>query len=154
MIIMSPDQLKQINEAALSAYPNECCGLLVGTGGTSGTGGDLSPLRLSRVAASPNMTQHRQRDRFEVDPKLRFDLMRELENTDQRIIGLYHSHPDHPAIPSDTDIAMIYEPELIWLITTVSQDKPVETLAYRPKPDASGFIPLKICLQTQSGDNP
>ncbi len=148
MIIMSSDHLKQINDAALADYPNECCGLLAGTGQVGET------LQLTRVAASLNMSQDHQRDRFEVDPKLRFDLMRELENTDQRIIGHYHSHPDHPAVPSETDNTMIYEPDLVWLITAVNQDRSVETLAYSPKPDASGFDPLEICLQNPSGDCP
>ena len=59
---------------------------------------------------------HSNRDRFEVDPQARFDLERQLRGGAEQVIGHYHSHPDHPAKPSATDLAKAYEPSLIWII--------------------------------------
>ncbi|MFP6736243.1 MAG: M67 family metallopeptidase [Rhodospirillales bacterium] len=102
-----------LNEAA-AAYPAECCGLLVGRGG--GADG----WTVSRVVPAANVAAtglgHSNRDRFEVDPQVRFDLERALRGGAEQVIGHYHSHPDHPAKPSATDLAKAYEPSLIWII--------------------------------------
>jgi proteasome lid subunit RPN8/RPN11 len=138
MIILSPQHLKQITDEAEAAYPNECCGLLVGTGNIHAT------LCVTRVVPSPNVTEHHQQDNFEIDPQVLFDTMRALENNNEEIIGHYHSHPDHPALPSEKDLSMVYEPELAWLITSVSKGQALMTNAFRPKPDASSFESLEI----------
>lgn len=136
MIIISQEHLKEFCDAAEAAYPNECCGMLAGSGEPD------SALTITRVVHSTNVTEKSGRDSFEVDPKVRFDLMRALDNTedtDERIIGHFHSHPDHPALPSETDLAMVYEPDLVWLITSVFEGQALETKAFQPKSDASGF---------------
>ena len=89
MIGLPRPLLLRIRAAAEEAYPGECCGLLVGhrddQGGLEVTAIEPSP----NVAASGN-------DRFEVDPRVRLDVMRALENTPESIIGHYHSHPESP----------------------------------------------------------
>ncbi|MBF0247503.1 MAG: M67 family metallopeptidase [Alphaproteobacteria bacterium] len=102
-----------ISAQAERAYPRECCGLLVGT---RDPGGDVT---VTRVVPSPNVARHGGFDRFEVDPQVRFDLMRELRSGAEDIVGHYHSHPDHPAKPSQTDLDLAFEPDLAWLITAV-----------------------------------
>ena len=117
--------LERINAQAQSAYPDECCGLLAGR-----TQADAS-ITVTRVVSSPNVAASPGGDRFEVDPKVRFDLMRELDGTDEDIVGHYHSHPDHPAEPSKTDLAMAFEPDLVWLITAVIAGTAGRTQAWR-----------------------
>lgn len=125
VIRISPAQLKQITEQAQAAYPGECCGLLAGRAGLDGS------ITVTRVVASPNAAASPGNDRFEVSPKVRFDLMRALDGTDEAIIGHYHSHPDHPPKPSKTDLSMAFEPELVWLITAVTSATAGETFAWR-----------------------
>ncbi|NQV99190.1 MAG: M67 family metallopeptidase [Rhodospirillales bacterium] len=137
--------LKAIVDAAEGAYPAECCGLLVGTsnGATS--------VEVSRVVASPNLADGNGNDRFEVDPQIRFNVMKELDQaaqsdgTQQRIIGHYHSHPNHPAQPSETDLKMAYEPDLIWIITSVVDGQATLTTAHCVDADRTQFrqIPLQ-----------
>lgn len=129
MIVLGPGQLKQIADAAESAYPGECCGLLVG----HLQGADQ--ILVTRVVESRNVAADAggpggDRDRFEVDPEVRLALMRELEGGDERIVGLYHSHPDHPAQPSGRDLDSAFEPELVWLITAVDSGQAVHTTAH------------------------
>ncbi len=128
MILLSRDQLKQIVDAAEAAYPGECCGLIVGCVRENGD------VKASRVVPSPNVAggdaQGARRDRFEVDPELRLKLQRELESGPERIVGLYHSHPDHSAQPSAFDLESVWEPEFVWVITAVEEGQAVHTTAH------------------------
>ncbi len=117
MILIPPRLLQRIAGAAEHAYPEECCGLLIGRGD------DASRVDVTRIAASRNVAEGRERDSFEVDPKLRFDLMRELNDGPDRIVGHYHSHPDHPARPSVRDTEMAWEPDLVWVIVSVEDGR-------------------------------
>lgn len=124
MLLIPSAFLKRIIDHAEAAYPKECCGLLAGR--TEGA----TDLVVTRVEASPNVTETDQTDRFEVDPQVRFDLMRVLEGTNKRIIGHYHSHPDHPAQPSVHDLAQAHEPDLVWLIVSVVNGQAVLPAAH------------------------
>lgn len=146
MVVFIPAaQLQQIAMAAEAAYPEECCGLLVGR---LRENGDIEVTRAapSRNVALDDAGAPRRRDRFEVDPELRFALMRETEGTALRIVGHYHSHPDHPAEPSVHDLASALEPELIWLIVAVEKGLAGDVAAHVFDAPAGQFrkIPLKI----------
>ena len=124
-IAISTDQLAAIQGQAEQAYPVESCGLLVGHEQSPGF------FIVTRIAPSTNMSKHNTADSFEVDAQVRFDVMRSVENTGDDIIGHYHSHPDHPAKPSQTDMDMAFEGQFIWLITAVNKAQAVETKAWR-----------------------
>lgn len=130
MIRISAALLEQIHAQALEAYPGECCGLLAGHVLDDGT------ITVTRMVASPNVAEPPGDDRFEVSPKVRFDLMRELSGSGEAIVGHYHSHPDHPATPSETDLAMAFEPQLVWLITAVVAGVAKSTQAWRLNRDS------------------
>jgi proteasome lid subunit RPN8/RPN11 len=144
VIVIPPVVLRQIRDAAEAAYPDECCGLLVGEGDASGT------VVVARAVASPNVAQDRRRDRFEVAPEVRYRVMRELGDGPRRIVGHYHSHPDHPARPSDHDLAMAFEPDLIWVIISVEDGRAAATTAHRLDADAGEF--REIPLGTPDGE--
>ncbi len=96
-IKLSQQVVEHINEHAKEAFPNECCGFLYGK--------DRSDLRLIQLARSvDNSKEGDQRRRFEISP---LDYMRAeryaLENGTQ-LLGVYHSHPNHPAIASEHDL--------------------------------------------------
>ena len=103
-------------------------------------------VRVNRIAASLNVADPPGDDRFEVSPKLRFDVMRELDGTDEMIVGHYHSHPDHPATPSKTDLDMAFEPQLVWLITAVDQGTPGTTQAWRLNRDSGEVQAVELAV--------
>ena len=125
MIIIGQTQLSEIEALAETAYPQECCGLLVGQEDEN------RDVRITRVVASRNISATDRDDRFEIDPQVRFDLMRELRGSSERMVGHYHSHPDHPARPSATDAEMAFEPDLIWIIAAVVKGRATETAAFQ-----------------------
>lgn len=139
MLVIAAPLLKQIIDAAEAAYPAECCGLLIGTGAAG------RRLTVTRVLPSPNLAAGRT-DRFEIDPVLQLNAMREFAAGPERLIGHYHSHPDHPAEPSPTDLAMAFDPELTWLITAVAQGQAIHTTAHRLSPGGGGFRPVALKL--------
>ncbi len=120
MIHIPAPLLAQITAAAEAAYPKECCGLLAGRDDESGGSGG-GGVRVTRVEPSPNLAEGDQLDSFLVDPKIQFDLMRDLRDGPERIIGHYHSHPDHPARPSERDRQSVFYPEHIWVIVGVEK---------------------------------
>ncbi len=124
MIFLPRAVAGHIAEAAEAAYPDECCGLLVGRAEASGD------RLVTRAAASPNVAEENTRDSFLVDPKVQFDLMRELGDGPESIVGHYHSHPDHPARPSDHDLQSVFYPDHVWVIVAVDEGRAGEVVAY------------------------
>lgn len=142
MIRLGAPQLKAITDAAEHAYPTECCGLLAGFRDGSGV------IRVSRVIASRNVATSSHRDSFEVDPQVRFDLMRACdEAAGEQLVGHYHSHPDHPARPSARDLSMAYEPDLVWVIVGVAEGRAKATNAFLLAPDGKAFREIELAVE-------
>ena len=145
MIRISHMNLQKMVAAAEFAYPNECCGLLAGLNLKD------SSYEVSRVVESRNVHPTGSNDRFEVDPKVRFNLMRELGEIGkisagpERLLGHYHSHPDHPATPSEHDFACAFESNLFWIILSLSDGSVRQVGAYQLNINATQFhqIPLR-----------
>lgn len=117
--------MRQIREDGERCYPEESCGLLVGRRLACGT------VEVSEAHPGANVADVARHRRFEIDPALRFRLMRTLAGGTETIVGHYHSHPDQPAVPSGHDLAMAFEPELVWLITSITAGQAAETAAFR-----------------------
>ena len=144
---LSPEQLQAIERAAEQAYPEEACGLLVGR---------CEPGEryfVNAVEASANVAEQPRTRRFEVDPKLRLRLERDLRESPESVIGVYHSHPNGSAEPSETDRSMIFEPAMVWLITAVAEGRAGATMVWRPTEDGSAFLPLGLELGSETTEN-
>jgi proteasome lid subunit RPN8/RPN11 len=106
-IMLSSAAAAAIAAHAESIYPNECVGLLLGRI----VGDDKQALSAyavenswqGQVALTEAEHEHSQRDRFYLDPRdyLKADRQARAQGLD--IVGCYHSHPDHPAQPSERD---------------------------------------------------
>lgn len=131
---------RELRESAEGAYPEECCGLLVGRPGVSGL------VAVTRAVPSANVAEGDRRHAFEVDPRVRFQTMRAVEGTEERIVGHYHSHPDHEPHPSGHDLARAFEPDLAWLIIGVTAGRADRYAAFRLRSDGMAFRdePLEI----------
>jgi proteasome lid subunit RPN8/RPN11 len=145
VILLPAALLDRIATAAQTAYPEECCGLLIGFREPDGR------VRVTEIAESANVAPPPRRNRFEVDPALRFSVMRRLRGTREKIVGHYHSHPDGPARPSAYDAASAYEPELFWLIVAVVKGEAHQVAAFRFDPSLCEFHPMLFA--TEKGDS-
>jgi proteasome lid subunit RPN8/RPN11 len=110
-------QLKEIYSHAAEVYPHECFGFLIG-------GSDQKGLA-HRVVPGTNLNTERA-DRFQMDPKEFVQVERQADQDGLNIIGFYHSHPDWPPIPSQTDIAWAWEGSY-YVIVSVHQGRPLNT---------------------------
>jgi proteasome lid subunit RPN8/RPN11 len=111
MLTIPRPLLKQIHKHMEETYPHECCGLIIGTTGEKKAVELFRPCR--------NLNNERAADRYELDPRDMLVAQREFEEGPWDIIGIYHSHPDHPSKPSqfDTDRAW---PGYSYIIGSVS----------------------------------
>ena len=143
-INLSPDHLRAIEAHGESTYPNEGAGFLLGVlEGNAVQVSHLLPIDNKREAEA-------QYNRYELSPQ---DFARaELEADKQGIslVGVFHSHPDHPARPSEFDRDHAW-PNFTYLITSVEKDKAKVTTAWRLRPDRTAFDEDTIKLTEVSG---
>lgn len=124
-----------IRKAAAAAYPEECCGLLVGA--RTGDG-----VVVTRVVPAPNIAPKPAHDRFELDPAVHLKIQREARAAGQEVVGHYHSHPDGHAEPSAVDRASVYDHDLVWLIAAVDGRGRTDIAAFVP--EGEGFRRLSV----------
>jgi proteasome lid subunit RPN8/RPN11 len=128
-----------IADAAERAYPNEACGLLIGRSDGSGW-------RITRAIVGDNVHPEPRR-RFEVDPRLVFEWMRRLRGGAESVVGHFHSHPDGPAAPSETDRASAYDRSALWIIAAVPQGRLGPMRAFRLERDGAGFAEVTVNVE-------
>lgn len=96
MISLAQAELEQLKLLAEVAYPEEFCAILVGTR-------DGNNSRLKRVLPTPNAHEHPRRA-YAIAPAAVILAQRKSRDEDLQILGFVHSHPDHAAMPSKTDL--------------------------------------------------
>jgi len=114
MILIDSNPLAEIKAEGIRTFPDECCGFLFGHEQADGT------RTITKIRGVDNAKSGDKKRRFEISPK---DYMRAekfaLEN-DLLLLGIYHSHPNHPAIPSEHD-RVAAQPWFSYVIVSVMQ---------------------------------
>lgn len=105
-------------------YPHECCGVLLGHFEDDGS------KTVTRVARCGNTREDSPRNRYGIDPKELVRIQREGRDHGEDIVGFYHSHPDHPAQWSKTDLAEAHWIGCSYVITSVKQGKAETTNSF------------------------
>jgi proteasome lid subunit RPN8/RPN11 len=105
-------------------YPHECCGVLLGQMESDGT------RVVTSVVRAGNTRTDSAHNRYNIDPKELIRIQREGRDRGEDIIGFYHSHPDHPAQWSQTDLAEAHWFGCSYVITSVEKGKAVLTNAF------------------------
>ena len=100
--LILPDPLRrQIESEGAAAYPNECCGILIGRDVQAG---GTTRRVVDRLEPGTNVFEaDEQYHRFSIDPRQQMRAERAAEPEGRIVLGFYHSHPDHPARPSEYD---------------------------------------------------
>ena len=81
---------------ARAGYPHEVCGVLLGSA-------SRDEVRVARTVPVTNQEMERPAVRYQIAPEELIAVQRSARADGQDIVGYYHSHPDHPARPSETD---------------------------------------------------
>ena len=110
-----------------ATYPHECCGALLGRDN-----------QVSDILALPNTTEEGPRRRFLVRPSDYREAERRASELGAELLGFYHSHPDHPARPSQYDLDHAW-PSFSYVIVSVMSGEPVDLRSWKLKEDRSAF---------------
>jgi proteasome lid subunit RPN8/RPN11 len=122
LIIPRPlyDQLRAHGE---QTYPNECCGIMLGTADESASGQSDVALTVAALIPAGNTRTDSAHNRYHIAPQELIAAQREGRKLGLDIVGFYHSHPDHPAQWSTTDFAEAHWFGCAYVITSVDGDK-------------------------------
>src|SRR5690348_16260328 len=97
MIALEPNTKKLMIGDAVQAFPDECCGFLFGTEDQNGN------RTITEILVVDNAKEGDKKRRFEIAPRDYMDAEQFAEENNLLLLGVYHSHPNHPAIPSEHD---------------------------------------------------
>jgi [CysO sulfur-carrier protein]-S-L-cysteine hydrolase len=126
------DAIAEMIAHARAEAPNECCGLLVGEGGRID-----EIVRCTNLEASPV--------RYRLDPQEHIDTNRRLRHTAHAVVGVYHSHPHSPAVPSARDIAEAHYPEFVWIVVSLEEPLAPDVRAHTIAEDVVTPVAIEQC---------
>jgi proteasome lid subunit RPN8/RPN11 len=134
--------LTAIKEHGRDTYPNECCGALIGRDGA-----------VSTTLALPNTTEEGPRRRFLVRPVDYRAAEERAAALGQELLGFYHSHPDHPARPSQYDLDHAW-PSFSYIIVAVAAGEPGDLRSWRLREDRSQFDEEEVVFTSAVDPSP
>lgn len=126
---IAPHHLKTLHHHLEAAYPQEGCGLMLGTL-------ENTTFQIHQIIPTTNVWNHPEdadrslRDRYEIDPREMLAAMKTARLNNLEIVGIYHSHPDHPASPSECDRTLAWS-EYIYVICRVDSSSVSATTAWQ-----------------------
>jgi proteasome lid subunit RPN8/RPN11 len=120
----------------LREAPFECCGLL---GGITPVVSSIHPLRNTLASAV----------RYNADPRDIIAAVVELRNRGGEILAIYHSHPNHPAIPSRTDLDENHYGDVPRIIVSLAGETP-EVRVWKLSADSYEELPWKVAVEPRA----
>jgi proteasome lid subunit RPN8/RPN11 len=141
MIMLAQCEFEQLKLLAEVAYPEEFCAILLGTR-------DGETTRLTRILPTPN-THDTPRRAYAISPAAVIVAQRKSREDELQILGFVHSHPDHPAEPSPTDLEQALWVGSVYAIVSVRAGKFAAISFYRLAGQAleeRRFLPEEVKL--------
>ncbi len=142
MLVLSEELASRIRAHGVETYPHECCGALLGTDGENAR-------EVRELFALVNRRDDSPRNRFSISP----DDFRVAEKAARErgleLIGWYHSHPDHPALPSEYDREHAW-PWYSYIIVSIVEREPKQMTSWRLADNRVRFQPEVIETKMQA----
>lgn len=130
-IAVDAADLEAIGRHGVATYPEECCGFLLGRV-------DGASTAVERVVPAANERQDSRHNRFVMSPETVLAAHKEARAAGLAVVGYYHSHPDHPAEPSEFDREHAW-PGLSYLIVSIRGGQVERTRSWRLRDDRERF---------------
>jgi len=141
--------VEKIRQHGAESYPNECCGALLGRDADA----KAIPARAARevleIFPLVNRREDSPRNRFFVTAEDAHDADKAAQAQGLDLIGWYHSHPDHPARPSEYDREHAW-PWYSYVIVSVQNGNPRDMTSWRLQDDRSAFLPEEVEIRNQA----
>ena len=153
-IQLNAEQLERIRSHGAQAYPNECCGMLLGfADGAAKEVSEVVPLqnlrhdsaRAQELLPLDDPGRESEKNRFLIDPQEQLRVERDARARGLDVLGYYHSHPDHPARPSNYDREHAW-PWYSYVILSVEQGDAGEMTSWVLSEDRARFDPEPMKL--------
>jgi proteasome lid subunit RPN8/RPN11 len=140
LIELSTDHWQEIAAHGERDYPHECCGLLLGAFAPGGlkTIAEIYPISNAREEAA-------KRNRFLITPAEFMEGEQYAERNGMSVVGFYHSHPDHPAVPSRYDLEHAW-PLYSYIVVAVAAGVAGDLRSWEMEPDRSKFNAEEISM--------
>lgn len=143
-VIISTEELEKIKAHGSESFPDEACGVMIGNiTGTSENGGVVEVLETRRMR---NINVGNPNRRYDIDPRDLMKMEDYAEDKKLELVGIYHSHPNHPSTPSQYDLNHAW-PNLSYLILSVQQGTPAKVDSWRLTEDRTRFFQEIIEIQ-------
>ena len=123
MLYLNPSVKKLLVDDALRTFPDECCGFLVGTENSDGR-------VIEEVIIVNNAKDGDKRRRFEISANDYLNAERFADEKQLALLGVYHSHPNHPSVPSEHD-RVVAQPYFSYIIIAVRENELVSLQSWR-----------------------
>jgi proteasome lid subunit RPN8/RPN11 len=143
MLMLNETLHDAIKAHGAASYPYEGCGLLLGSAGEEGN-------IVEGICPLPNAwpVEAEKVERFRIDENQWRDVELEAMADGLDVIGIFHSHPDHPPIASPRDLAWASWPGYSYLITEVRDGRPTNSRSWQLAADRSGFLEEEILVES------
>jgi len=115
---------------AYAELPNETCGLLAGK--------ESEVMKRFALTNTDHSPEH-----FSFDPAEQFQVLRASRADGLQIIANFHSHPESPSRPSEEDIRLAFDPDILYFIVSLAAEKPI-LKAFKIQNGISSEIPIEI----------
>lgn len=148
MIQLAVDHLDQIAAHGERDYPHECCGLLLGSFSADGR-----KLVAETYLISNAREEEAKRNRFLIRPEELMQGEWYAETRKLEVVGFYHSHPDHPAVPSQYDLEHAW-PTYSYIIVSVRAGEAQDLRSWELRRDRSRFSEEEVLNKTNAGETP
>jgi proteasome lid subunit RPN8/RPN11 len=148
-IQLSAEHVESIHSHGVREYPNECCGMLLGRADDDAKEvSQVVPLRNLRHNSAraqellplEDPSRETEKNRFLIDPLEQLRVEREARDRGLDVLGYYHSHPDHPARPSNYDREHAW-PWYSYIILSVERGQAAEMTSWVLSEDRGRFDP-------------
>ncbi len=136
-VVLRKAQVAAIEDHARETFPEECCGFLLGP--------SAEPREVAEVQRATNVVETNRERRYVIDPRETLRVEKSLEGTGREILGFYHSHPNHPAVPSEFDRGHAW-PWYSYVILSIVDRAPAELKAWTLDGDDGTFRPNELSV--------
>lgn len=127
MLVIEQTPLNEMRQDALETFPDECCGFFFGKDTDGGR------IILKSLVVN-NSKEGDKRRRFEISAKDYLSAERFADENGVQLLGVYHSHPNHPAIPSEHD-RVAAQPYFSYIIISVKENEVADIRSWQLNED-------------------
>jgi len=123
MLEITPEVVHEMKKDAIHTYPDECCGFLFGKE-------EQDKRKITSVLVVTNSKDGDKSRRFEISPRDYLKAESYADENGLELLGVYHSHPESPALPSETD-RLAAQPYFSYIIVSVMNKRVDDIRSWR-----------------------